>query len=80
MASLFKSLRRDAKSDVVENTQSRNTASDDAEPGRAQEELEVTVDGSSPKEVNENAQKGVQEMEATTLTWSKPALISLFIG
>lgn len=40
----------------------------------------VAVDGSGLNEVNTSAQIGVQEMEATTLTWTKPALACLFIG
>lgn len=40
----------------------------------------VTVDGTGLNEVNANAQLGVQEMEATTLTWTKPSLACLFIG
>lgn len=40
----------------------------------------VAVDGSGVNEVNENAQIGVQEMEATTLIWTKPSLACLFIG
>ena len=40
----------------------------------------VAVDGTGVNEVNENAQIGVQEMEATTLIWTKPALACLFIG
>lgn len=40
----------------------------------------VAVDGTGLKEVNANAQLGVQEMEATTLTWNKPSLACLFIG
>ncbi|KAK7697697.1 hypothetical protein SLS64_013253 [Diaporthe eres] len=40
----------------------------------------VAVDGTGVSEVNNNAQIGVQEMEATTLIWTKPALACLFIG
>lgn len=40
----------------------------------------VAVDGTGLNEVNANAQIGVQEMEATTLTWTKPSLACLFIG
>lgn len=40
----------------------------------------VAVDGTGVNEVNANAQIGVQEMEATTLIWTKPSLACLFIG
>lgn len=40
----------------------------------------VAVDGTGLNEVSANAQRGVQEMEATTLTWTKPSLACLFIG
>lgn len=40
----------------------------------------VAVDGTGLNEVSANAQIGVQEMEATTLTWTKPSLACLFIG
>lgn len=40
----------------------------------------VAVDGTGLNEVNASAQIGVQEMEATTLTWTKPSLACLFIG
>lgn len=40
----------------------------------------VAVDGTGLNEVSPNAQLGVQEMEATTLTWNKPSLACLFIG
>jgi hypothetical protein len=40
----------------------------------------VAVDGTGLNEVNATAQIGVQEMEATTLTWTKPSLACLFIG
>lgn len=36
-------------------------------------------DGSSSDAVTENAQHGVQTVEATTLAWSKKALVGVFI-
>lgn len=53
---------------------SHNKYEDESSPGA------VAVDGTGLNEVNANAQLGVQEMEATTLTWTKPSLACLFIG
>lgn len=36
-------------------------------------------DGSNSDAVDENAQHGVQTVEATTLAWSKKALVGVFI-
>lgn len=40
----------------------------------------ATIDGTPLQEVNDHAQVGVQQMEATTLTWSKVSLSFMFIG
>lgn len=53
---------------------SHHKDADESSPGS------VAVDGTGLNEVNANAQLGVQEMEATTLTWTKPSLACLFIG
>lgn len=36
-------------------------------------------DDPKPERPTEDAQKGVKEVEAVTLTWSKPTLIAVFI-
>lgn len=53
---------------------------DDRKNGDESSPAAVAVDGTGLNEVSANAQIGVQEMEATTLTWTKPSLACLFIG
>lgn len=36
-------------------------------------------DESQPEQLATDAQRGVQDVEAVTLTWSKPTLIAVFI-
>lgn len=40
---------------------------------------EATIDGSSMQDVDSQAQIGIQEIEATTLVWTKVTLALLFI-
>lgn len=75
MASLLN--RGDRKSEAVNTSSVDNHSNTD---GDADEAARVAVDGSGLDEVNDQAQIGVQEMEATTLTWTKSSLAALFIG
>ncbi|KAK6369569.1 uncharacterized protein PV06_09734 [Exophiala oligosperma] len=64
-----------AMSSVTDNEKNPATANDDISPNT------VNSDGGQPPDKPvEEAQRGVQNVEAVTLTWSKKSLIALFIN
>lgn len=80
MVSLISSLRgeKSEKSEAVDNSVDRHSVNDSHTDDEAR--AAAVVDGSPLDQVNDNDQKGVQEAQATTLTWTRGSLICLFIG
>lgn len=77
MASIINNLRGGGlKSEADDNAIERNS---DGDSSQQQPHAMTAIDGTATTEVNKDAQIGVQEMEATTLVWSKPMLICYFV-
>lgn len=78
MSSLIDKLRGNGgKSEADDNTVERHVHNDS--DGDDSVQVMATVDGTATNKVNDDAQIGVQEMEATTLVWTKPMLAAYFI-
>ncbi len=46
---------------------------------KGSEEINVNNDSSSEEHIDANNQRGVQDVEAVTMVWSKQSLIAVFI-
>lgn len=79
MVSLLSSMRRE-KSQAVDNAVDRTSNNGSSSGVDTDQEVGVVVDGSRVDQINDNDQKGVQEAQAVTMTWTKSNLIALFIG
>jgi hypothetical protein len=57
----------------------RTVSLESKEISNSEKEVTGTVDSSSEKAPQDNAQEGVKRVEAITLTWTKNSLITVYV-